>query len=509
MRKYVTTCIALLSLMGSGIARAATGISPTRAYRQAHELEILEEFKQFLATPNTANDLALVRKNADFILSMMERRGIHGQLLEATRGAGAPAVFGEIRSPGATRTILLYAHYDGQPAVASQWIGKDPWNPTLRCGSLDACADPVLSIRKGFIDPNWRIYARSASDDKLGVFSILTAIEAIRQTHGRLSSNIKLFFEGEEESGSPHLADIVIQHRDLLQSDGWIIIDGPAHQSGGKIVSFGVRGIATMEITTYGAVRPLHSGHYGNWAPNPAMIMAQLLASMKDRFGRVTVDGFYDDVAPMGEEERRAISSAPKIDHQIMSALGFSEPENPELGLIDSWTLPSLNIDGFQSGDVGAMARNVIPTTATATIDMRLVEGNDVRRQCQKVVDHIAKQGFYVTDREPTKDERASHRLIATAVCESGYNAERTAMDSPESHAILEAVQSVSEIPIVVLPTTGASLPLHIIREQLATPSITVSVANYDNNQHAENENVRIGNLWDGIEIVARIMQMK
>jgi acetylornithine deacetylase/succinyl-diaminopimelate desuccinylase-like protein len=299
-------------------------------------------------------------------------------------------------------------------------------------------------------------------------------------------------------------------HKDLLQADAWIICDGPVHQSGRKQVVFGVRGDVNVDVTVYGATRPLHSGHYGNWAPNPAMTLARLLATMKDENGRVKIDGWYDGVEPLSETERRAIAEAPAYDDELRTQLGLAKTEGKGKSLLELINEPGLNINGMSSGDVGSLARNVIPTTATAVLDLRLVKGNDHKRQVQRLIDHIRKEGFYVIDRDPTEAERKQHALIAKVVMrKGGYNAERTRMDLPISIAVIEAVQSTSKDPIVRLPTLGGSLPLSIITDHLRTITITVPIANYDNNQHAENENIRLQNLWDGIETWAAVMMIK
>jgi acetylornithine deacetylase/succinyl-diaminopimelate desuccinylase-like protein len=362
----------------------------------------------------------------------------------------------------------------------------------------------------GEINPEWRLYARSASDDKAGVMAILTAFDALRAQHATPSLNIKFLFEGEEEAGSPHLGDIIDLHKELLESDAWIICDGPVHQSGRKEVVFGVRGDQNVDITVYGAKRPLHSGHYGNWAPNPAMTLVRLLATMKDDSGRVTIAGWYEGVEPLGEAEKRAIAEAPAYDDELRTQLGLAKTEGNGRLLMELINEPSLNINGISSGDVGALARNVIPTTATVVLDLRLVKGNDHGRQVQRLIDHIRKQGFYVIDRDPTDAERKQHALIAKVIArKGGYNAERTRMDHPISIAVVAAVQTTSKDPIVKLPTSGGSLPLSIITDHLKTITITVPIANYDNNQHAENENLRLQNLWDGIETWAAVMMIK
>jgi acetylornithine deacetylase/succinyl-diaminopimelate desuccinylase-like protein len=489
---------------------AARAQSSIRDYRRAHEHQILDEFTRLLAIPNIASDRENIRKNAQFILEMMQRRGLNPQLLEGRTNDTPPAVYGEWKTPGAAHSIVLYAHYDGQPVDPKAWTASPPFQPTWRSAAMESGGQIVTLPATGEINPEWRLYARAASDDKAGVMAILTAFDALRAQGIAPSLNIKFIFEGEEEAGSPHLGEIVDLHKDLLAADAWIICDGPVHQSGRKQVVFGVRGDQNVDVTVYGAKRPLHSGHYGNWAPNPAMVLARLLASMKDDAGRVTIAGWYDGVEPLGEAERQAIAEAPAYDDELRSQLGLARTEGGGKSLLELINQPSLNINGISSGDVGALARNVIPTTATAVLDLRLVKGNDHLRQVQRLIDHIKRQGFYVIDRDPTDEERQQWPAIAKVIARSGgYNAERTRMDLPISIAVVTAVQSTSTQPIVRLPTAGGSLPLSVITDHLRTTTMTVPIANYDNNQHAENENLRLQNLWDGIETWAAVMTMK
>jgi acetylornithine deacetylase/succinyl-diaminopimelate desuccinylase-like protein len=490
---------------------AQTTQEKVRDYHRSNEHKILKEFITLLSIPNVAADTQNIRKNAALIVEMMKQRGLKPRLLEASTPNTPPAVFGEWRTPGAQRTILVYAHYDGQPTDPKQWTGTLPWQPVFRSAALEAGGQIMPGPTTGSpINPEWRIYARSASDDKAGVMAILTAFSALKEKGVALTSNIKFFFEGEEEAGSPHLGEIINLNKELLEADVWIICDGPVHQSGRKQVVFGARGDTNLDLTVYAARRPLHSGHYGNWSPNPANLLARLLASMKDDEGRVTIEGWYADVEPLGDAERRAIAEAPQYDEELKKQLGITRTEGAGKSLLELINLPSLNINGFASGDVGALARNVIPTTATAVLDLRLVKGNDHQRQTQRLIEHIRKQGFHVTDREPTDAERAQYPLLARVNARAGgYNAERTRMDLPISKSVIEAVQSTSAEKIVLLPTSGGSLPLSIITERLKTVTITVPIANYDNNQHAENENIRLQNLWNGIETWAAVMTMR
>jgi acetylornithine deacetylase/succinyl-diaminopimelate desuccinylase-like protein len=482
-----------------------------REFRQANEHRLLTEFVRLLEISNVASDTPNIRRNADYLVAEMQNRGLKPRLLEATDKKVPPVVYGEYDTPGATRTIIFYAHYDGQPTDSKDWTGSQPWVPALRTNALEKGGQTIPFPKPGGkIDPEWRIYARSASDDKAGVFAILTAFDALIAKNITPTVNIKFFFEGEEEDGSPNLREILTKNKDLLRADAFIVCDGPVHQSGRKQVVFGVRGVTGVDITVYGASRSLHSGHYGNWSPNPANTLARLLASMKDERGNITVKGWADDVELLGPVELQAIKDAPAYDEEIKRQLGIAYTEGGGRSLLELIHQPSLNIAGIKSGDVGTLARNVIPSSANVVMDLRLVKGNDHVRQVEKLRRHIESQGFYVIDRDPTDAERVKHPFIAKFIHRSGgYNAQRTRMDLPVSLAVIDAVQAASSEPIVRMPTLGGSLPLSIISESLDQPTITVPIANYDNNQHAENENIRIQNLWDGIEIFASLMTMK
>jgi acetylornithine deacetylase/succinyl-diaminopimelate desuccinylase-like protein len=508
MRKPSSILVFIALALSTVSAQITTSI---RQYRQTNEHRLFNEFIELLKIPNVASDTPNIRRNADHLVAEMQKRGLKPRLLEAADKKVPPVVYGEWMTPGATKTVIFYAHYDGQPTDPKDWTGSEPWKPVVRTNAFEKGGQTIPFPKAGEkIDPEWRIYARSASDDKAGVFAILTAFDAIVAQKIKPTVNIKFFFEGEEEDGSPNLREILTKNKDLLKADAFIVCDGPVHQSGRKQVVFGVRGVTGVDITVYGASRPLHSGHYGNWSPNPANTLARLLASMKDDKGNIVVKGWGDDVEPLGQIELQAIKDAPAYDEEIKRQLGIAYTEGGGKSLLELIHLPSLNIAGIKSGDVGTLARNVIPSSANVVMDLRLVKGNDHVRQVEKLRKHIESQGFYVIDRDPTEAERLAHPFIAKFVHKAGgYNAQRTRMDLPISLAVIDAVQASSSEPIVRMPTLGGSLPLSIISETLGQPTITVPIANYDNNQHAENENIRIQNLWDGIEIFANLMRLR
>jgi acetylornithine deacetylase/succinyl-diaminopimelate desuccinylase-like protein len=501
----------LLIISKSVIAQTSETIK-VRDYCGQNENAIINEFVSFLSIPNVAADTNGLQRNASFIMEMMRKRGIQQvQLLRDATAGMPPVVYGETLIPGATKTIIFYAHYDGQPVNAAQWAkGLDPFIPKLFSAPLDKNGTSISFPGGNSYNPEWRIYARGASDDKAGVAAIINAYDAIIKSGMQMNCNIKFFFEGEEEAGSPHLDEIIKRYTSLLQSDLWIICDGPVHQSGKKQIVFGVRGDTHIDLTVYASQRPLHSGHYGNWAPNPAMMLAKLLASMKDANGRVTIKGFYDDVQPLTETEKKALQEVPNVDEQMKNELGIIATDMKGKTLSEAINLPSLNINGMQSGNVGKLAANVIPTTATAVLDLRLVLGNDWKRQQQKVIDHIRRMGYTVLDHEPTGAERKQYpKLIKAIAGEDGVNAQRTSMTLPITKKVIAAVKSTTNEQVVLMPTLGGSLPLYVLEKNLQAKTIVVPIANHDNNQHAENENIRLLNFWNGIETMAALMMIK
>jgi acetylornithine deacetylase/succinyl-diaminopimelate desuccinylase-like protein len=487
-------------------------LEQVRSYRLKNESKIINDFISFLAIPNVATDTLNIRKNADFLVQFMNAKSItHVQLLEADGTHVPPVVYGEVNVPGATKTVVFYAHYDGQPVNPDVWAkGLHPFQPKLLTGRIDenAIFQTIADVKFPLPD-NWRIYARGSSDDKSGIVAIVNAFDAIKQSGLHLSCNIKFFFEGEEEQTSAHLEQIVNKYKDLLKSDLWIICDGPVHQSGYKQIVYGVRGDAHVTLKVYGPKNPLHSGHYGNWTPNPVMTLVKLLASMKDEQGRVTIKNFYSDVIPLTATEKNAIAQVPSVEADLKKRIGFSQEEMKGKNLMESINLPSLNINGIESSNVGTIQANVIPTSATAVLDLRLVLGNDWKRQQQKLIDHIIGQGFYVTEKAPTDEERNRYNKIVQVTKETGDNAQRTSMDWPLAKKIVAAVQQTTKDPVLQIPTLGGSLPLDVLEKVLHAKPLIVPIANSDNNQHAENENIRIKNLRDGIDMMAALMLMK
>lgn len=507
MRHIILPLSFLISITSSA---QNSGLEKINSYREKNEAAIYNEFISFLKIPDVATDTENIRKNAEFLFQFMKTKGVSNvQLLEGDANKIPPVVYGEFNSPGSDKTVIFYAHYDGQPVNPDLWAkGLHPFRPQLLNGRVDENASIQDSV-KFPLDDSWRIYARGASDDKAGVMAILNAFYAIKESGIKFRYNIKFFFEGEEEQGSPHLLQILEKYKMQLHSDLWIICDGPVHQSGSKQIVFGARGDTHLTLKVYGPKNPLHSGHYGNWVPNPVMILSKLLASMKDDNGMVTVKDFYSDVIPLTSTEKQALSAIPNVDAELKKKIGFSKEEMTGKNLGESINLPSLNINGIESSNVGTIQANVIPASATAVIDLRLVLGNDWKRQQERVIDYIKGQGFYVTEKAPTDEERSSHEKIVQITKGMGDNAERTSMDLPLAGSVVDAVQQATKDPVLKVPTLGGSLPLNALVSALNPKFLIVPIANPDNNQHAENENIRIKNFWEGIDMMAAIMMMK
>jgi acetylornithine deacetylase/succinyl-diaminopimelate desuccinylase-like protein len=496
----------------SGTADPAAIAATARAWRTAHEREIVNEFMTLMAIPNLASDAANIEKNAVAIAAMLERRGVKTQLV---REPGVPPlVVGDLTVPGATRTVAFYAHYDGQPVDASQWTSP-PWSPVLRDASGKAIwntqAPGASSVNHDegsgmpaplHLDPEARLYGRSAGDDKGTIIAMIAALDALQAAHAKPQVNVKFVYEGEEEAGSPHLPDLLQKHADVVRADAWFLCDGPVHQSRRMELFFGARGIAEVELTVYGPVKGLHDGHYGNWVPNPIVDLTHLIDSMRDTEANILIAGFYDDVLPPTPGELAALKEVPMVDGALMTEFGVDRTEGKGVTLNEQLLKPALNLRGISGGRVGATASNTINTEASASIDFRLVPNETPENTRAKVEAHLAAQGWFIVHDTPDLETRRTHPRVVRAVWGSGYVPSRTSMDDPFAKTGAAIVAAATGGPIVRLPTLGGSIPMYLFARG-GVPVIGLPIANHDDNQHAANENLRLQNLWDGIEVYA------
>jgi acetylornithine deacetylase/succinyl-diaminopimelate desuccinylase-like protein len=508
--------LTLVAMAGAALAPppalAQSGSDVARAYRQANEAVILGEFAELLRYPNRAFTPE-IREAAVYIRDRMRDVGVETELLEL-EGA-SPLVLGVVEVPGATRTLGIYVHYDGQPVDPSSWT-HEPFEPTLYDAAMEAGGRPIDLPAEGEpVDPEWRIYARSAGDDKAPIAAILPVLRSFTEAGLTPTSNLVFMFDGEEEAGSRNLGTYMEMASGVLDDiDIWLFFDGPAHSSGRPQVVFGVRGASGMEVTVYGASRNLHSGHYGNWAPDTGIILARLLASMKDDDGRVLIDGWYETFDAIGDEERAALEAMPDGEDELKRELGLVRTEGEPETLPERLLLPALNVRGITSGNTGDLAANVIPNTAVASLGIRMVRGNTAEQLRELIVDHIERQGFHVVEDDPDMETRLRYPRIAKVTGGLGGSiASRTSMANPFAQSVTAAARAAAdrafgEGALVVAPGMGGTLPLYLFTDVAGKPAMVVPVANHDNNQHAPDENLRIANLWYAIDLYAALMTM-
>lgn len=472
------------------------------AYRAAHEFEIYDDFAQLLRLPNVADFSEDMDRNADHLTELFESRGFSVRRLDA---GGSPYLFAELGASPDAQTVMFYAHYDGQPVLEADWASP-PFSPTLLDAPLDAGGQPVVPVeRGGRFDPEWRLYARSAGDDKMPIIALLYAIDALAANDVPLGINIKVLLDGEEEQGSPTLAAMLDQYGSLLAADLMLFCDGPMHQSRRAQLVFGVRGDVGVDVTAYGASRPLHSGHYGNWAPNPIMQLAYLLTSMRDESGRILIEDYYDDVSGLSESERRAIDAMPDVSATLMDELAVHTPEGGGTRIEELITRPAVNARGFVAGGIGDDASNIVLARATVALDLRLVPNQTPEGVRELLERHITSEGFHIVYEEPSVDVLRSHAKVARLDWRGGYPALRTRMDEPAATRLIELMRTIAP-DLILTPTMGGSLPLYRFAERLSAPIVILPLANHDNNQHAENENIRLQNFWDAIPVFGTIL---
>jgi acetylornithine deacetylase/succinyl-diaminopimelate desuccinylase-like protein len=460
--------------------------------------------REALAIPNDAHFADHVESNVRWAERVFSERGLETRRLDT---GGPPLLLAELEAdaPGA-ETLLVYLQIDGQPVDPTKWQQADPYVPALKKPTSDGWEEIPWSSLDGGFEPEWRVFARSASDAKGPVIMLLTALDALAAAGRSPDYGLKLIMDFEEELGSPHLPPALDVHREALAADWLLIFDGPRHPSNRPTLTFGARGIVDLTLTVFGPRRPQHSGHYGNYAPNPAVRLAQLIASMKDERGRVTIPGFYDGVE-LTDEVRAILARTPDDEAQIRKQIGIAEPDGVGANYQESIQYPSLNVRGMASAWVGDQARTIVPATATAEIDVRLVLESDPERLVGLIRDHIESQGYLLLDgREPTEAERMSHARIASMTHFTNYGAFRTPYDSEVGRFLLRALTRAFDEEPVLIRNTGGSIPIAPFVVKLGLPAVGVPTVNRDNNQHSPNENLRLGNFAEGVRTFLAIL---
>ena len=461
--------------------------------------------KELLSIPNDAFYPDDIEKNVLWCEDAFGKRSFTTKRIPTET---VPLLLAERKHKNSKKTVLIYLQIDGQPVDSTRWFQESPYEPTLKKKNSNGQWDALPWEDISNYEDDWRVFARSASDAKGPVAMFLTALDAAAEANITPNYNIKVIMDFEEELGSPRLPQAVTDNAALLKADMLIIYDGPRHITNKPTLTFGARGIATITLTTYGPVVPQHSGHFGNYAPNPALRLSKLLASMKDDEGRVTIPGFYDGIEIDAETEK-ILKAVPDDEVQIKNRLEIADADKVGSYYQEAIQYPSLNIRGMQSGWIDEKVRTIIPGWARAEIDVRLVLESDPERLLNLVKEYIEDQGYFVIDREPTKEERLTHKKIATFTSEISYQSFRTSFDSEVGLWLRSALKNAFGEEPIMIRMSGGSIPISPFVTTLGIPAVTVPTVNRDNNQHSPNENIRLGNYREGIKTMLAILKEK
>ena len=496
------TLIATLLLSVSISAAPTQDVIRVREWRSKNERQILNELIQLVSLPNIASNKADILKNADALTAMFQKRGFSVKRIATP---GSPVLLAERVAPKPAGTLTFYMHYDGQPTEAKDWTIGQPFVPAAFKG-----AEKIdLFAGNGPVDPDARIYARAVADDKGPIIAFLAAVDGSVDAKATLPWTLRVVLDGEEEAGSPNFEAAMIANAASVRADLAVIVDSPRHPSNLPTVFYGSRGLAGAEITIYGATGDLHSGNYGNFVPDPAMALTKLLASMKDDRGNVVIRNFYDGVVPLTATERRAIDEIPNIDQKLLEQFGVAQSEHPDSRIELQHNRPTLSVVGLSSGTVGPGARNAISGSATGRVEIRLVNGLDEKTQNERLVAHIREQGYHIVTAPPDTATRRKYPKIARVTpLGGGFPIGKGSMDDPRTAMAVNAIRALDQ-RLVQMPTIGGSLPFSTFASALSLPTIGLAVVNFDNNQHAVNENLRVGHLWEAIDIFTALITMQ
>ncbi|RIV67516.1 M20/M25/M40 family metallo-hydrolase [Flagellimonas aequoris] len=458
--------------------------------------DAINELQEFIAIPNDALNPDDIDRNIMWLKRKFGERGFNTAVLDTD---GLPLFFAALPMNNEKPTLLIYMHLDGQSVDPSKWDQPNPYQMVLKVPEGDGFKTVSFDELDDDINYDWRLFGRSTSDDKSPIVMLLNTIDLLKKDSKEIPFNVKVILDSEEEKSSKPLPKAVKQYRELLEADFLMIVDGPVHSSGEPTVVYGCRGITTLSLTTYGPIKPQHSGHYGNYAPSPGFQLSQLLASMKDAEGRVLIPGYYDGIT-IDDATRGILKSVPDSDAEIAERLQFKTPEKVGSFYQEALQYPSLNIRGLGSAWIGDKARTIVPESATAELDLRLVVESDGNRLKKLVKDHITKQGFKVLDHEPSKEERMQYDKIVTVKEGSVTDAFRTNLDNPYGQFLTQTLKNTFNKDVIQIRTMGGTVPIAPFINELKIPAFIVPVVNPDNNQHSPNENVKIGQLAYGIK---------
>jgi acetylornithine deacetylase/succinyl-diaminopimelate desuccinylase-like protein len=433
--------------------------------------DLLGELEEFLRMPSISarkDGGTGFRECAEWVAKKLEEAGAASRTMETE---GHPVVYAEVGE--GDKTLLSYGHYDVQPPEPLELWETEPFQPTVRDGSL---------------------YARGVADDKGDVLARIQALRLYSEVHGPPPFKLKFLIEGEEEVGSPNLAPFVRANAGLLAADACLWEGSMKDQSGRPLIYCGTKGLAYVELRACGSTHDLHS-MYGGIAPNPAWRLVQALRTIKDENGNVTLDGLDELAEEPSEKDLEAIRNIPFDDEELKKSWGvesFDRNLSREEALREMLLRPTANIAGFSSGYTGPGSKTIVPGRAFVKMDFRLVAGQSPGSVVELIRSHLRKRGF---------DDIEVIDL-------HGVEAAKTPVDSPIVRTALETWTDLGHEDAVVYPTIGGSGPTSLIATELGIPTImTGSVANTDSRLHSPNEWVRLGDYFEAISYFAHFFE--
>jgi len=501
MRLYGLAWVVLAAVSAYGQPDAASAV---RAWRERNEWYVLRQFVELLRWPNTHTSPTNLASNARAVATLLERAGMKTELLQVP--GAPPTVWAEYPVRDAAGKLVFCAHYDGVEAYPEQWQTGDPFSPVLMTGPVEAGGQPIPLPQPGWpSDPGWRLYGRSVADNKLAILALAAAVEGIRGTGVGLHYSLAAWIAGDGEAGWRSFPQYLDRYgARLAGTTAWIVLDGSLEPFEQPQVHFGVRGLAQLELTVYGAAADAESGRYANWVPDPAAMLARLLASIRDEDGRVLVRDFLHGAASLDPIEKQLLAASVSSERPVLQALGLARSEAGR-SLAEALGQPSINVTWMEAGARHLPGR--IPSRARALVEVQLVEGMDWRATVQRLVQHIVAAGYHVTDRDPTPELRLKYPKLCSVRRGPGYNASRLRLDSPLARTIRQAVSRAAG-EVLVLPYSTEKLPLTAVRSEFGVPLIVVPLTGAAARRHQANESVALSEVWRAVEITAALAGM-
>ncbi len=483
----------------------AQKLKSDKIFSLAEELtpKALLNLKDFVAVANDSKIQEQLDKNLNYSKGLLENLDFNTQIITTD---GVPVLLASKTVDSSLPTVLFYLQIDGQPVNKSSWDQKDPYQIVIKEQLANGNWNTIPFENSSAPNKDWRVFGRSVSDSKGPSTALLTALEYYHSKKWKTAFNVKLLLDFQEEMGSPTLEKAVTENKSAFDADYLIIMDGTRDVSNKPTVTFGARGIVTATLTVFGPKEPLHSGQYGNYAPNPVFKASRLIASMKDESGMVLIDDFYKGIV-LNDLVNAELANASMDPLELNERLGIAIEEMVSNSYQGSLQYPSLNIRGIQAAWTGKQVRTIIPDKVVIEIDMRTVKESKPEDLIEVLKNHIVKQGFELIDGEPTDEERSIYENIASLSYKIGSKPFRTSLSSPIRTLMDDCLQPLFGDKYVLTRTTGGSQPIAPFITTLGVDAVSLRIPNPDNNIHAPNENLRIGNLTEGIASILSLLQ--